>query len=130
MRRRNPGRPVRVRLHVARATHGDQPMEELIPIVMFLCIAAVMILRPLTKRIGLVIEQMARDRQSSRADQKEIARLQAEIDYLSKRLSLVEERADFTERLVGASRRMQPSTNSVSQVDQLGWEERKPSYLP
>ncbi|NLG63292.1 MAG: hypothetical protein GX539_13730 [Candidatus Cloacimonetes bacterium] len=105
-------------------------MEELIPIVMFLCIAAVMILRPLTKRIGLVIEQMARDRQSSRADQKEIARLQAEIDYLSKRLSLVEERADFTERLVGASRRMQPSTNSVSQVDQLGWEERKPSYLP
>jgi hypothetical protein len=41
-------------------------MEELIPIVMFLCIAAVMILRPLTKRIGLVIEQMARDRQSSR----------------------------------------------------------------
>lgn len=104
-------------------------MEELIPIIMFLCIAAVLILRPLTKKIGLVIEQVARDRQANRADQNEIARLQAEIDYLSKRLNLVEERAEFTERLVGASRRVQGDGLAAPHAEQLPWDERQPSYL-
>jgi len=106
-------------------------MEELIPIIMFLCIAAVLILRPLTKRLGLVIEQMVKDRQVGRAEQAEISRLQAEIDYLSKRLNLVEERAEFTERLVGASRRMGATLDTLgpSHAEPLPVDERQSKYL-
>ncbi len=107
-------------------------MEELIPIVMFLCFAAVMILRPLTKKIGLVIEQVARDRQGSRADQAEVARLQAELEHLGRRLDLIEERAEFTERLVGVSRRVQGAqhdTITMPHAETAPWDERPQSYL-
>ena len=106
-------------------------MEALIPIIMFLCIAAVMILRPLTKRLGLVIEQVARDRQGNRADQVEVEKLRAEIEHLGRRLQLVEERADFTERLVGVSRRMQGAQDSIGipRPEPAPWDDRPQSYL-
>ncbi|MHB1169004.1 MAG: hypothetical protein ACYC28_06945 [Longimicrobiales bacterium] len=106
-------------------------MEALIPIIMFLSIAAVMILRPLTKKLGLVIEQVARDRQGNRADQVEVEKLRAEIEHLGRRLQLVEERADFTERLVGVSRRVQNAQDSVAvpRPPQVPWDDRPQSYL-
>lgn len=106
-------------------------MEELIPIIMFMCIAAVLILRPLTKRLGMVIEQAVKDRQTSRVEQAEVSRLQTEIDYLSKRLNLVEERAEFTERLVGASRRMGATSDTVgaTRAEPLPVDERQFNYL-
>lgn len=103
-------------------------MEELIPIVLFLSVAAVLILRPLTKRIGMVIEQMARDRRADRVDDAQVARLRAEIEHLTKRLDLVEERADFTERLVGSSRRVRavPDMIGTGAADAVTWDERQP----
>lgn len=103
-------------------------MEELIPIFFFLCVAAVLILRPLTKRLGMVIEQVARDRHAGRIDDAEIARLRVAIDHLAKRLDLAEERVDFTERLVG-SRRPRSATNDLLSADTMRYEDRETSYL-
>lgn len=103
-------------------------MEELIPIFFFLSVAAVMILRPLTKRLGLLLEQVARDRNAVRADDTELARMRVVIEHLSKRLDLAEERVDFTERLVGSRRR--PSTaHDVLGPDTLRYDDRETAYL-
>ncbi len=107
-------------------------MEELIPIVLFLSVAAVLILRPLTKRIGIVIEQMARDRRADRVDDAQLARLRAEIEHLTKRLDLVEERADFTERLVGSSQRVRaavPDMIGTGATGAVAWDERQTSFV-
>lgn len=77
-------------------------MEELIPITMFMCIAAVMILRPITRRIGGLLEVMTRDRVQSRTDDASAARTIALMEHVNRRLDLIEERLDFTERLLSA----------------------------
>lgn len=108
-------------------------MEILIPIFMFMSIAAVLILRPLTKRLGLVLEMMSRDRQAVRTgDDTDAARLRIQLDHVLKRLELMEERVDFTERLIASSRRTtRPQTDmSMSDGERLRFEDRQPSYLP
>lgn len=76
-------------------------MGPLIPITMFVCIAAVMILRPLTKRLGHLLEAITRDRTPQVQDNTS-ARTIALLEHLNRRLDLMEERLDFTERLVSA----------------------------
>ena len=107
-------------------------MEILIPIFLFMSVAAVLILRPLTKRLGLVLEMMSRDRQPVRTgDDTDVARLRIQLDHVSKRLELMEERVDFTERLIASSRRTTHSQTdmSVGDGERLRFEERQPSYL-
>ena len=107
-------------------------MEILIPIFLFMSVAAVLILRPLTKRLGLVLEMMSRDRQSVRTgDDTDVARLRIQLDHVSKRLELMEERVDFTERLIASSRRTTRSQTdmSVSDGERLRFDDRQPSYL-
>lgn len=108
-------------------------MEELIPIVMFMCLAAVLILRPLTKRLGLLLEQMARERGTPRTDDSELARIRILLEHVSKRMELMEERVDFTERLVANSRRApRPDTEAFGRPgapDRLRYEDREASYL-
>lgn len=104
-------------------------MEELIPIFFFLSVAAVMILRPLTKRLGMVLEMMARDRQTVRTDDTELARIRVLLEHLGKRMELMEERVDFTERLVASSRR--PHTDMVQppQREPFRYQEREAGFL-
>ena len=75
-------------------------MEALIPITMFMSIAAVLILRPMTKRIGGLLEALTRDRLESRAQDSGSARTIALLEHINRRLDLIEERVDFTERLI------------------------------
>jgi hypothetical protein len=76
-------------------------MEELIPITMFMCIAAVMILRPLTRRLGGLLEAMTRDRTAPAQMQEHTSeRTIALLEHISRRIDLMEERLDFTERLI------------------------------
>ena len=80
-------------------------MEELIPIVLFSCIAAVLILRPITKKLGLLLEAFARERMSpapARADADQIARLADSLERINARLDLMEDRVGFVERLLEA----------------------------
>ena len=107
-------------------------MEILIPIFLFMSVAAVLILRPLTKRLGLVLEMMSRDRQPVRTgDDTDVARLRIQLDHVSKRLELMEERVDFTERLIASSRRTTRSQAdmSVGDAERLRFDDRQPSYL-
>ena len=104
-------------------------MPELIPIFLFLSVAAVLILRPLTKRLGLVVEQFARDRHAGRADDAETARIRFLVEQTNKRLELIEERLDFTERMVGNRRstRGLPTDGVAQPHEALRYEEH--SYL-
>jgi hypothetical protein len=86
-------------------------MEEFIPITLFMCIAAVAILRPISTRVGRLLEAITRDRlQSGRSpeDSVDVARLRTLMEHISRRMDLIEERMDFTERLAGGSRRPAP----------------------
>lgn len=85
-------------------------MEELVPITFFMCIAMVMILRPISKRVGALLEVMTRDRmqppqQVAVAPDPQLARIATLLEHVNRRMDIIEERLDFTERLVGSTRR-------------------------
>lgn len=83
-------------------------MEELIPIFMFMCIAGVLILRPVTKKLGLLIEAMARERMPvasprhsvAAMDDAQVERIATALDRLNSRIDLMDDRMAFVERLV------------------------------
>jgi hypothetical protein len=78
-------------------------MEELVPIFLFMCIAAVMIFRPMTKRLGSLLEEMARDRRAMRAPENgQMERVVGLLEQLNTRLDLLEDRMEFMERLSDA----------------------------
>jgi predicted dinucleotide-binding enzyme len=78
-------------------------LEPLIPIALFFSVAAVVVLRgPLGRAIG--------ERIAGRADEvtagsaREAEALRAEVEQLHDRLTDLEERVDFTERVLARSR--------------------------
>jgi hypothetical protein len=86
-------------------------MEELVMMTFFFCCAAVLILRPLTKKLGLLIEASTQAKLQHRSSDASEMRILNAIEHMSRRLELMEERLDFTERLVGPARertRFQP----------------------
>lgn len=99
-------------------------MEELIPITLFMCTAAVLILRPISKKLGALLEAMTRERiqqapPPARED-PQLARVTMLLEQVSRRIELMEERLDFTERLVGSGRRyLANPTDSVGVLDDV-----------
>ena len=81
-------------------------MEELIPIFMFMCIAGVLILRPISKKLGVLIEAFARDRMPVQAspvravDDAHLIRITAALERLNTRIDLIDDRIGFMEQLV------------------------------
>lgn len=89
--------------------------EELIPIFFFMCVAGVLILRPLTKKLGLLIEAMARERlPASRRvdglDDSQLERITVALERLNSRIDRVDDRMSFMERLVEDRHRQQRLT--------------------
>jgi hypothetical protein len=76
---------------------------ELIPIVLFISVAAVAIFRPLTKRIGSVIEQSYADRKAAAPDPR-FDRMVQLMERLVDRIDRLEERVDFQDRLLERTR--------------------------
>jgi hypothetical protein len=77
-------------------------MEVFIPIVMFLCIAGVAILRPITKPLGRLMDAMAQERLAARSGQSgdtKMERVATLLEVLNDRLDLLDERVQFVERL-------------------------------
>jgi hypothetical protein len=102
-------------------------MEEFIPIVLFLCVAGVIILRPISSKMGSLLEAMARERQpQQQVDHGEIARIRILVEHVAKRVDLMEERLDFTERLLTNSRR--PGSGPAPRLDSLT-RERESEFL-
>ncbi len=76
--------------------------EELIPIAFIVSIAAVMILRPLTKRLGLLIESLYSNDSREGSRDQEILRLTGLVERMADRLERLEDRVDFAERVLDA----------------------------
>lgn len=84
-------------------------MEELIPIIMFMTIGGVLILRPVTKKLGLLIEALAKERmgqgaprpaQAAALEEAQLMRITAALDQLNTRMDHIDDRIGFMERLV------------------------------
>ncbi|MBR9990988.1 MAG: hypothetical protein KFH98_14595 [Gemmatimonadetes bacterium] len=101
-------------------------MEALIPISMFMCIAAVMILRPITKKLGGLLEAITIDRTQARMQDTTGERTVALLEHINRRMDLMEERIDFTERLVSARN---PELRRTSQRSPLSKPELDVDFL-
>ena len=83
-------------------------MPEFIPIFFFMCVAGVLILRHLTKRLGLLVEALAKERMAGLAprsapaslDDAHVERIANALDRLNSRIDLMDDRMGFVERLV------------------------------
>lgn len=80
-------------------------MEELIPIFMILVVGGVLILRPVTKKLGLLIEALAKERMGRHAheqalDPVQLERITAALERLNSRMDTIDDRMGFMERLV------------------------------
>ncbi len=71
---------------------------ELVPIVLFISLAAVAIFRPLTTRIGKMIDRSHAEKKAAPDPQTE--RLMQLMERLVDRLDRLEDRVDFTERIL------------------------------
>lgn len=89
---------------------------ELIPIVLFICAAAVAILAPISSKLGKLLEAMARERQHPQVDGAEMARVRTLVEHLTQRVELMEERIEFTERLVDTAHRPAIGTGAAPQA--------------
>jgi len=90
-------------------------MEELIPIFFFLCVAGVLIFRPVTKRLGLLLEEMARDRRAMRSGEgAQMERVATLLERMNTRLELLEDRVEFVERLTDGQTRNRSRLSRVA----------------
>jgi len=71
----------------------------IVAVVLFLTVGAVAVLRPLSKRLADILEMYARDRE--RGIEGEVRQMRDLLETMSARLELMEERQEFTERLLG-----------------------------
>jgi hypothetical protein len=80
-------------------------VEELIPIILFMVIGGVMVLRPVTKKLGLLIEAMAKERMAraplrTEMNDVQLERITIALDRLNTRMDNIDDRIGFMERLV------------------------------
>jgi hypothetical protein len=69
-------------------------------IVLILTTGGVILLRPLTKQLGNLLEAMAAERRDPAGIKEELARLRELNELMSERLTLLEEKQEFTEALL------------------------------
>jgi len=73
-----------------------------ISVVMFVTIGGVMVLRPISKKVGDLLELYARERREGL--QGDVHQVRDLMETMNARLQLLEERQDFTERLLSKPR--------------------------
>lgn len=71
-----------------------------VSIVFFVTVGGVILLRPLSKRLGDLLEVMAQERRELPGLEREFTRMREGLDRLEDRLQLLEERQDFTDQLL------------------------------
>lgn len=83
----------------------------IVSIVLILTVGGVVLLRPLARRLGALLDVMVLEKsKTSSVQDRSIADA---IDTMNDRLSLLEERQDFTERLIASGERTQPDAGSA-----------------
>jgi ubiquinone biosynthesis protein UbiJ len=82
----------------------EEMMAVVISVTFFITAGGVLVLRPIATRLGSLLEAMSRQKMAA-PDREETARLREQVDFLERRLSLLEERQNFTESLVSGRER-------------------------
>ena len=73
-----------------------------VAVVLILTVGGVLVLRPIAKRISELLELYARERTSGL--EHDVAQMRDLLETMSARLELMEDRQDFTERLLTSGR--------------------------
>lgn len=77
-----------------------------VSVVFILTAGGVLVLRPIAKRVSDLLELYARDRHSGL--ENDVGHMRDLLETMSARLQLLEERQEFTERLIGSGRKSTP----------------------
>lgn len=72
-----------------------------VSIVFFLVTGGVILLRPLSKRLGDLLEAMTEERQTLPDLETDLSRIRDAMESMESRMRLLEERQDFAEQLLG-----------------------------
>ncbi|MHB1193993.1 MAG: hypothetical protein ACYC6F_13205 [Longimicrobiales bacterium] len=75
----------------------------IVAVVACITIGGVLVLRPIAKKAGDLMEALARDKQGGL--QNDVGQLRDILETMNARLTLMEERLDFTERLMSGQRK-------------------------
>ncbi|MGD8496740.1 MAG: hypothetical protein PVF05_11150 [Gemmatimonadales bacterium] len=79
-------------------------MEELfiamVPVTLFLTIGGVLIFRPLTKRLGLMLEANAANKRADESDRIQYDHVRALLEAQTLKIEALEQRLEFTESLL------------------------------
>jgi hypothetical protein len=82
---------------------GTGQLEILAPmlfaIILTLTVAGVILLKPIANKLGLLLEAMAKERQEPRLGE-ELGHIRELLETMNGRLTLMEERQDFTDALL------------------------------
>ena len=76
----------------------DNIAPMIVAVVLILTVGGVAVLRPIAKRISELLELYARDKQSGL--ENDVAQIRDLLETMNARLQLMEERQDFTDRLL------------------------------
>ena len=68
-------------------------------VVLILTVGGVLILRPIAKRLGGLLEVMTRERLDG-SQKQELGHVRELLETMNQRLQLIEERQEFTDRLL------------------------------
>lgn len=82
----------------------DNVAPMIVAIVMFLTIGGVLVLRPIAKHLGAYLEALTRQ-QLDPGRREDLGQIRDTLDNIGQRLSLLEERQDFAERLLESRER-------------------------
>jgi hypothetical protein len=72
----------------------------IVAVVLILTAGGVLVLRPIAKRLSELLELYARERTTGL--EQEVTRMRDLLETMNARLQLMEDRQDFTERLIGS----------------------------
>jgi hypothetical protein len=75
----------------------------IVAVVLIVTAGGVAVLRPIAKRLSELVELYARDKRSGIAN--EVQQMRDLLETTNARLQLLEDRQDFTERLIGSGER-------------------------
>lgn len=74
-----------------------------VAIVMFVVVGGVILLKPIANRVGFLLEAMAKEKESALGG--DVGHIRDLMETMNARLQLLEERQDFTERLLSGEKK-------------------------
>ncbi len=87
----------------------DNIAPMIVAVVLILTVGGVAVLRPIAKRISELLELYARDKQTGL--ENDVGQIRDLLETMNARLQLMEERQDFTDRLLTGQKKEEEGTH-------------------